>query len=151
MREDFYTKLNDLLRTHKSKHTTIVAGDFNTKTSSSRDDKVYHNIIGGYGKGQTNENGKHLLQFAKMSNLRLTITFFNHKSSHRTTWESPATPTNNRKNKYRNQIDYILVKEHKGIQYTNSRSHGGMQTPSDHPSKKKPTTINIANLRNDFM
>ena len=85
MREDFYTKLNDLVRTHKLKHTTIVAGDFNTKTGFSRDDKVYHNTIGGYGKGQTNENGKHL-QFAKMNNFRLTNTFFNHKSSHRTTW-----------------------------------------------------------------
>ena len=82
-----------------------------------------------------------------------------------TTWESPAPPGNNRRNRYRNQIDYILVKKHGGIQLTNSRSYAGTQTSSDHKIvildcimkwpyfkriSRKPK-INVDNLQNEAM
>ena len=36
IRDDFYSKFNDLIKTHKSKHIKIVVADFNTKTGSSK-------------------------------------------------------------------------------------------------------------------
>ena len=45
---------------------------------------------------------------------------------------SLETPTGSRRNSYRNQIDYILVRKYKGTKTTNAHSYGGMMTPSEH-------------------
>ena len=37
-----------------------------------------------------------------------------------------------RKNSYRNQVDYVLIKNRQDIRVTNSRSYGGINTNSDH-------------------
>jgi len=113
----FYTELNAMIKSHKSRHVTIIAGDFNAKTGSAKNNKIYHGIIGRYGKGDVNENGYHLLNFSKLNDMRITNTFFKHKPSHVTTWETPALPSSlsGRINRYRNQIDYIIVKKHNGI------------------------------------
>ena len=140
IREKFYTDLDSIIKKHKSRHITIVAGDFNAKTGSAKNKDIYHSTIGKYGKGEINTNGYHLLNFAKTQNFKLTNTFFKHKPSHISTWESPTKFSNYsdkksnapRRSKYRNQIDYILTKHHKGLNITNSRSYGGMNTTSDH-------------------
>ena len=51
LRDSVYYKLNDPIKTHKSKYITIVAGDFNVKICSSKPDIIYHSTIGRYGKG----------------------------------------------------------------------------------------------------
>ena len=160
-RENFYTKLDSVLQTISNRNIVIVIGDFNAKTGSATHNEIYHPIIGKYGKGQLNNNGKHLLNFASSNNLKLVNTFFKHKSAHRTTWTSPETPRGNRRNFYRNQIDYILVRKNRAIRVDNARSYGGMTTPSDHklvmmtcimkrpyiPKKKYNPQINIENLK----
>ena len=112
-----------------------------------------------------------MLNFAKSNDLRLTNTFFRHKPPHITTWEAPERTNKvidrqsgtERRARYRNQIDYILVKKHRGVKINNSRSYGGMITTSDHKlvmthctfkwpytniSKAEPQ-IHIDNLRNE--
>ena len=79
-----------------------------------------------------NTNGTHLLNFSSVNKLKLVNTFFKHKPTHITTWTSPETPRGSRRNSYRNQINYILVRKDKGIRITNVHSYGGMMTPSDH-------------------
>ena len=96
--------------------------------------------MGKYGKGEVNTNGYALLELAKSNNLKLTNTFFRHKPAHITTWESPerildfidSKSGTVRKNPYRNQVDYILIKNRQDIRVTNSRSYGGINTKSDH-------------------
>ena len=136
---------------------TIVTGDFNSKVGRKPENhNTYHEICGIYGKGKTNNNGIHLMNFSKTYRLMISNTFFKHKISQRTTWISPN-------GKQKNQIDFILVKKSRGIQIKNSRSYGGLTTSSDHKmvmmsctfkwpytkSNKNQPKINIENLRND--
>ena len=123
-REKFYSDIDSIIRKHKSRHITIIVGDFNAKIGK-HNDNLNHLIIGKYGKGIPNNNGNHLLNFATINNLKITNTFFKHKLSQRTTWESPNA-------KHKNQVGYILVKNSKGIQIEDSRSYGGTVTNSDH-------------------
>ena len=96
--------------------------------------------MGKHGKGEANINGFALLELATSYNLKLTNTFFRHKPSHVSTWESPERKLDFidsksgiiRKNPYRNQVDYILIKNRRDIQVKNSRSYGGIKTKSDH-------------------
>lgn len=75
----------------------------------------------------------------------LTNTFFKHKPIHQTTWESPRSYKNVidsktgkiRKNPYRNQIDYIIVRNTNKIKIQDSKSTIDKVTKSDH----KPVII----------
>ena len=131
IRENFYTKLDSILRNISNRHIVIIAGDFNAKTGSAAKNKIYQAVIRKYGKGQVNTNGTHLLNFSSINNLKLVNTLFKHKPTHIKTWTLPETPRGSRRNSYRNQIDYILVGKNKGIRITNAHSYGGMMTPSD--------------------
>ena len=112
IRENFYAKLDSVLRSISNRHIEIMAGDFNSKTSSTVKNKIYQAAIGKYGKGQVNTNQTHLLNFSSINNLKLVNKFFKHKPTHIITWTSPKTPAGGRRNGCRNQIDYILVKKH---------------------------------------
>ena len=132
IRENFYTKLDSILRNISNRYIVIITGDFNAKTGSASKNKIYQAVIGKYGKGQVNTNGTHLLNFSSINNLKLVNTFFKHKPTHLTTWTSLETPRGSSRNSYRNQINHILVRKHKGVRITNAYSFGGMVTPSDH-------------------
>ena len=135
-REKFYETLDQIINKFNNRSFIILCGDFNAKTGSSWQD--YPEVLGQYGKGITNENGLFLLDFAREHNLTLTNTLFDHKMCHRTTWTAPfrkcidKQSNKIRQNPYRNQIDYICVKDIKNITVTNARSYGGTRTSSDH-------------------
>ena len=140
--ENFYNDLNSVIKLTNSRDTLIIGGDFNAKVrpTSNATYNTCSTNIGKYSKGYINENGQYLLEFAKQQNLRLTNTFFKHKPCHVTTWECPKrinshTDTRSgkiRNNPYRNQIDYLMIKNSKNITIKDSRSYGGMITKSDH-------------------
>ena len=77
-REKFYSDIDSIIRKHKSRHITIIAGNFNAKIGK-HNDNLNHLIVGKYGKGIPNNNGNHLLNFATINNLKITNTFFKHK------------------------------------------------------------------------
>ena len=128
-------------------------------------------MVGGFGKGEMNSNGKHLVEMGMRNELILTNTQFCHKLSHRTTWVCPERKEEHkdkngmvRRNPYRNQIDYILVRKQHKRMLTNSRSYSGTSTNSDHrlvmtkmnvkwskayKNRKNDETINIDKLKND--
>ena len=136
--EIFYEQLDRELTTiNKSKHTIILLGDFNAKTGSGYKD--FKQNMGKYGKGKLNENGRNLLELCKKHDLFLTNTTFKHKLSHRVTWTSPERINNHlhydgsvRKNPYRNQIDYVIMKCNHRQLVKNSRSYNGFKTSTDH-------------------
>ena len=132
IRENFYTKLDSILRNISNRHIVTIAYDFNAKTGSAAKNKIWQSAIVKYGKGQVNTDGTHLLNFSSINNLKLLNTFFKHKPTHIATWTLPETPTGSRRNSYKKQIKYIRVRKHKGITLTNAHSYGGMMTTSDH-------------------
>ena len=116
----------------------------------NRDASLYK-IIGNYVKSKINENGEKLIDLCNIHNLRITNTFFKHKPIHQTTWQSPSAFKNiidsrtnkQRKNLYRNQIDYILVKNNiKPIKITDCKSIIDRITQSDH----KPVIMETKNV-----
>ena len=146
IRDNFYNALEDEIRKTSNRNILIIAGDFNAKTGSSHTD--HPQVVGRYGKGQTNSNGAQLVETCMRNELILTNTCFQHKMAHRTTWECPERKENHkdkdgniRRNAYRNQIDYVILKQiHKKL-LIDSRSYSGTHTNSDHRLVK--TTLEL--------
>ena len=136
----FYEQLSDIISNINRNVLIIIGGHFNAKTKMRNRDPLLNKIIGKYAKSDINENGKKLIEPCNLHNLRITDTFFKHKPTHQTTWTSPA-PNKNvndsqtkslQKNPYRNQIDYILVRNCETIKITDSKSTTNKITTSDH-------------------
>ena len=131
VREQFYDQLESLVRKVKRKDYLIIAGDFNAKTGDVW--RQYSRSIGKYGKGKCNSNGIELLEMCSRNDLVITNTCFKHKMAHRTTWESPKChETSERRNPYRNQIDYLITRRDQLPTFIDSRSHNGLMTHTDH-------------------
>ena len=147
IREEFYEALKTAIKAVSKRSILMITGDFNAKTGNAQ--SKYPNNIGTFGKGNLNENGEALLETAARNNLILTNTIFQHKLSHRTTWESPYrkyTMKNGeeRRNPHRNQIDYIIVRAEYMKQITNSRSyHHGTTIETDHRLVIADTKLNL--------
>ena len=128
--------MESIIKKVKSRDDLIIAGDFNAKTGTAAlETNLYKKQIGLYGKGKVNSNGFRLLDFAKSYSLKISNTFYKHKQCHRSTWESPIKinmQNQDRKTPYRNQIDYICIKDNASMTILDSRSYGGMHTNSDH-------------------
>ncbi|XP_066911977.1 uncharacterized protein [Clytia hemisphaerica] len=145
---NFYEKLSSVTKTFKAREALIIGGDFNAKTRAVPN--TYPNeIVGKFAKSDININGEKLIEFCMLYNLRITNTFFKHKPIHLTTWESPIDITNvmdsktnsPRRNPYRNQIDYILVRNN-----VNTRTLDSKATISK-VTQVRPQTSNRKNNR----
>ena len=127
--ELFYNKLTTVVNKLSKRYTLIIGGDFNarTKLSDPAEQKQYSKVLGKYARNQANKNGKLLIEFCKMHNLQLVNTFFRHKPSQQITWEPAAKPSNNRRNPYRFQIDYIAIRKNQGVKVYDARSYNIMR------------------------
>ena len=157
-REDFYDQLREVCKSVSRRKPLYLLGDFNAKTGSSHAD--YPEAVGKYGKGATNSNGEALLQFATEFDLVLTNTLFDHPMRHRTTWEAPERHFSSakdaagnpsvllgndgepRRNPFRNQIDYILVRNNYKRFVKDSRSYGGCKIETDHKLVRMRIDVN---------
>ena len=112
-------------------------------------DPLLNKIIGKYAKNDINENGEKLIELYNLHNLWIKSTFFKHKPTHQTKWTSPAPYRNIndcktkslQKNRYRNQIDYILVRNYERIKITDSKLITNKITMLDHKPVVMKTTI----------
>ena len=124
----------------------IIAGDLNANIGSGHHD--YPECIGRYGKGKMNSNGKHLAGFPLLNDLFLTNTKFKHKMHHRTTWTGPERRNEFkdkngeiRRNPFKNQIHYILIKRRDLPFVRNSHSYGGVGLNTDRKHAKAELQI----------
>ena len=124
----------------------IIAGDMNAKIRSGH--HAYPECIGRYSKGKMNSNGKHLAEFPLLNYLFLTNTKFKHKMCHRTTRTGPERRNEFkdkngeiRRNPFRNQSDYILIKRRYLPFVRNSCSHGGIGLNTYHKLVKAELQI----------
>ena len=135
-REEFYENLDKVVQSISKRDLVIIAGDLNAKTGSEINN--YPEVLGKFGKGMVNENGMALLEFCSRNGLVLTNTKFQHKLAHRTTWEAPerknAKHRNGepRRNPYRNQIDYIIIRKNHMKIVNDSRSYSNIEVKTDH-------------------
>ena len=136
--DSWFAKIHDTYRKiNTGKFLTITMADFNSKVGEQLEGE--EDIIGKYGRGQRNENGNRLLQYAGQNNLCLTNTYFQHKQTYRGTWHkqqsstNPDTGNNNILNIH-NMIDYILIPQHRRELVTDSKAipQKAMKYMSDH-------------------
>ena len=95
-----------------------------------------------------NSNGKHLAEFAVLNDLFLTNTKFKHKMCHRSTGTGPERRNEFkdkngeiRRNPFRNQTDYILIKRKDLPFERNSHSYGDIDLNTDHKLVKAELQI----------
>ena len=145
-REEYYRSLDNTVKSINKRNMLIIAGDMNAKTGTAY--MHYPEVIGRYGKGEVNSNGKHLVEFALQNELFLTNTNFKHQMSHRTTWTGPERHETfkdkdgtTRRNPYRNQIDYIMIRKRDLHFVKNSRAYGGINVNTDHKMVKAELKI----------
>jgi hypothetical protein len=83
------------------------------------------NIVGKYGTGMRNERGELLLDFCAENNLFIANSNFEHHIRRLYTWQSPC-------GQYRNQIDYILLRNRWKLSIRDVNTYPGMDCGSDH-------------------
>jgi len=130
--DSFYNLLQATLNDHKHSASVIVMGDFNAKVGN--DWKNAGGALGRFGRGDSNETGECLIQFANANSMVITNTCFRQaKANRQWTWESPDGVT-------LNVIDYILISSRWKSSVTNSRAYPSADIGSDHQ-------LLIANIR----
>ena len=134
----FYEQLSSLINSIKQRDALITGGDFNAKTKLQVSEMENQLLVGKCAKNKVNKNGNLLIEFRKLHNLLMANTIFKHIPSHQRTWISPLPPTFPRKNPYRSQINYILLRKNVNSKIFDSRSFNSNFTRSDHkPVKTK--------------
>jgi len=100
VKDEFYTRLQDVLSSCRTHDMLIVTGDMNAKVGNNN--TSFERVMGKHGLGQRNNNGERLCEICDMNELMITGTLFPHKTIHKATWTSPDGVT-------KNQIDHILI------------------------------------------
>ena len=145
-KEEYYEELESVINTVNCRDILIVGSDQNAKTGLGREE--FPEVIGKYGKGEMNTNGRTLAETCMRNEMILCNTQFPHKMAHRTTWEAPMRKIEHkdkngeiRRNPYRNQIDYIMMWKKHRIFLEDARSCNGIETNTDHRLVKAKLNI----------
>ena len=125
----FYEKLSSIIKTFKTRKAVIIGGDFNAKTNLKLNNFPI-NIIGKYAKSEIYVNSEKMIEFWVIINMKITNTYFKYKPIHLTTWQSPSPyviitdcKTNTpRRNLFRNQIGYVLVRNNGNTKVFDSKA-----------------------------
>ena len=121
-RESFYIELQGKMERVPKGDTLVIMGDFNAKVGIT--DKK-ETAIGRYGLGECNEAGRRLIDFCEENELRIMNTCFEKTKRRLYTWTSPD-------GKYRNQIDYVLIKQRWKSMVRDVQTRPGADCGTDH-------------------
>ena len=86
VKNEFYTRLQDILDKRNTHDMQIITGDMNAKVGA--DNRDYERVMGKHGLGRRNDN--RLCEMSDMNELVITGTLFPRRKIHKTTWTSPA-------------------------------------------------------------
>lgn len=133
--DNFYKKLESLIKIIPNRHTLILAGDFNAETGSAY--HRYKDNMEMSGKGKVKSNGEELLMFCQRNDIVLTNPLFQHQLRHVATWESPYRKLvykngTIRRQPFQSQIDYIKIRRKDRWLVKNAQAHNELTTPTDH-------------------
>lgn len=82
VKEEFYTKLSEVILTLGNKKELILLGDFNARVGR----KVNDQVVGQYGEDVLNDNGTRLIEICEQFSLKILNGFYPHKDIHKYTW-----------------------------------------------------------------
>uniref|UniRef100_A0A1W7RAL1 Endonuclease-reverse transcriptase n=1 Tax=Hadrurus spadix TaxID=141984 RepID=A0A1W7RAL1_9SCOR len=119
--QDFYSKLEKTLKMTKYQDIPILMGNFNAKVGANREGDT----VGPFGLGNRNHNGQHLVDFCISNQLTICNTWYECPPTKRYTWTSPDQ-------KYKNQIDFIIIKKRYRNSVTNCKARPGADCGSGH-------------------
>ena len=80
----FYDELQSAVDVSQYRENLIIIGDWNGHVGTDR--LGVENIIGSFGVGERNAEGRRILDFCLSQNLAVMNTFFKHRDSHKWTW-----------------------------------------------------------------
>lgn len=129
--EKLYEELERTTKKFRNKSSLLyIVGDMNATVGKKNDQQC----IGKNSKGESNENGRHLLiDYCENNNLIMTNTCFSHKQAHLTTWQQTRIDEKTGKVTHvRKVLDYIMIERQYKPALTNSRTHKATLTISDH-------------------
>ena len=124
--EAFFGQLNRTINTLPRQEVLIILGDMNAKIGKATTIEDHlKQIIGPFGLGTLNERGDRMLQFCQEQSLTIANTLFEHHNRRLYTWKSPG-------DRYRNQIDYIMVRSRWKSGIRKCSTYPGADCGSDH-------------------
>ena len=101
----------------------IILGDLNARIGSNH--TAWTGIIGQYGIGQENSNGRLLLSLCSQHSLSVTNTFFKLKDAYKTTWMLPRS-------KHWHHLDFIICRQRDFHDFHITRAMRGAESSTDH-------------------
>jgi hypothetical protein len=119
--DKFYSVLQETMDGIHKGDALIAMGDLNAKVG----DEGGSSVVGGYGLGTRNEAGLRLIEFCESNGLRIANTWFKQPKRRIYTWTSPG-------GNYRNQIDFIMVKNRWASAVKSANTLPGADCGSDH-------------------
>ena len=122
-KEQFYSKLSDIIKDVPLSHKLLLLGDFNARVGMDHDS--WEDVIGKHGIGRENSNGTLLLSLCSQHNLMVTNTIFQQANRFKTTWMHPGT-------KEWHMIDYVITRQRDVRDILHTRAMCGSCTWSDH-------------------
>ncbi|KAL4112803.1 hypothetical protein QTP88_016532 [Uroleucon formosanum] len=137
----FYEQLTEVVRNIPTKELLFVSGDLNAKIDTTNNDGHLRSVVGKYGIGVRNERGDRLMDFCIENNLFITNTNFKHHIRRLYTWQSPC-------GQYRNQIDYILVRNRWKSSVRDTKTYPGMVCGSEHNALVAEICLKLKKAKN---
>ncbi|EDO33893.1 predicted protein, partial [Nematostella vectensis] len=123
LKDEFYTRLQEVLDSRNQHDMVIITGDMNAKVGGQNWD--YERVMGKHGLGVRNDNGERLCELCDLNELVITGTLFPHRTIHKATWISPDGKT-------KNQIDHVLVNKRFRNSVKDTRVFRSADVGSDH-------------------
>ena len=110
-KDKFYNDLQETYDDMNCTENTIIMGDLNGHVGTNRDG--IENVIGAHSIGDTNEEGRRVIDFCVRNSLTIMNTCFKHRESHKWTWYR----WDDRQKRYRSKtmIDLVLASKRKAI------------------------------------
>ena len=119
----FYHNLQSQIDKSPRHDIMIIMGDINAKIGS--DNNGYETCMGKEAMGERNNNGQRLIDLCLENGLVIGGSVFQHKTIHKTTWNSPD-------NKTKNQIDHIAINQKWRRSMKDVKAIRGADVGSDH-------------------
>lgn len=139
--EAFYDKLSRTINALPKQEIHIILGDLNAKIgqATTTEDSLKQ-ILGPFGLGTRNARGERMLQFCQEQNLAVANTLFQNHNRRLYTWKSPG-------DRYRNQINYIMVKSRWKSSIRSCKTYPGADCGSDHQLLVMQFKVRLKNIK----
>lgn len=129
-KDKFYDVLQKCAKDVPIQNVLLILGDFNARIGKDRHSTNSKSIGPHTFHKESNNNGKRLVDFCEMANMRPTQARFPHPKSRIWTWQHPSNRDKDAGN--RAQLDHILINGKWINSVENTRAYSTVECGSDH-------------------